>query len=134
MIVAHTARYKMLLLCNLIYLSQDVTIMLIGNKNDLEANRVVTMEEGEKFAKDHGMLFMETSAKTAHRVDEVWLVLTLYFSQCIRHLLIPPSTFFLVFNPVQFVSILVVEEMLKPGRRQKIVRGSIFNKKKHTND
>ena len=73
-------RYKMLLLCNLIYLSQDVTIMLIGNKNDLEANRVVTMEEGEKFAKDHGMLFMETSAKTAHRVDEVWLVLTLYFS------------------------------------------------------
>ena len=28
-------------------------------------------EEGEAFAREHGMIFMETSAKTAANVDEV---------------------------------------------------------------
>ena len=41
----------------------DVIMMLVGNKIDLE-NRSVTKEEGEKMARDHGMMFIETSAKT----------------------------------------------------------------------
>jgi hypothetical protein len=31
----------------------------------------VTTEEGEQFAKEHGLIFLETSARTAHNVEEV---------------------------------------------------------------
>lgn len=50
-----------------------MTIMLIGNKSDLESKRVVSKEEGEQFAKKNGLVFMETSAKTASNVDEAFL-------------------------------------------------------------
>jgi len=49
----------------------DMTIMLIGNKCDLDARRQVSTEEGERFAKENGLIFMETSAKTAFNVEEV---------------------------------------------------------------
>ncbi len=45
--------------------------MLIGNKCDLEHRRQVSPEEGKKFADEHGLLFLETSAKTAHNVEDV---------------------------------------------------------------
>ena len=45
--------------------------MLIGNKCDLEHRRQVSPEEGKKFAEEHGLMFLETSAKTAHNVEEV---------------------------------------------------------------
>ena len=48
--------------------------MLIGNKSDLESKRQVTKEEGEQFAQEHGLFFIETSAKTATNVDEVRLL------------------------------------------------------------
>jgi Ras-related protein Rab-2A len=47
--------------------------MLVGNKIDLEHRRVVSTEEGEKFAKDHNLMFLETSAKTAQNVEEAFL-------------------------------------------------------------
>ncbi|KAI5002015.1 hypothetical protein ZWY2020_026665 [Hordeum vulgare] len=50
-----------------------MTIMLIGNKCDLSHSRAVSYEEGERFAKDHGLLFMEASAKTAQNVVEGFL-------------------------------------------------------------
>lgn len=31
----------------------------------------MTTEEGEQFAKEHGLIFLETSARTAHNVEEV---------------------------------------------------------------
>lgn len=48
-----------------------MVIMLIGNKSDLENRRQVSTEEGERFAKENGLIFMETSAKTAFNVEEV---------------------------------------------------------------
>jgi Ras-related protein Rab-2A len=48
-----------------------MTIMLIGNKCDLAHRRAVSTEEGEQFAKENGLVFMETSAKTAHNVEDV---------------------------------------------------------------
>jgi Ras-related protein Rab-2A len=50
-----------------------ITIMLIGNKCDLESKRQVSKEEGEAFAQQHGLVFMETSAKTAQNVDEAFV-------------------------------------------------------------
>jgi Ras-related protein Rab-2A len=51
----------------------DMTIMLIGNKCDLDARRQVSFEEGERFAKENGLIFMETSAKTSFNVEEAFL-------------------------------------------------------------
>lgn len=50
-----------------------MVIMLIGNKSDLEARREVKKEEGEAFAREHGMVFMEASAKTANNVEEAFI-------------------------------------------------------------
>jgi GTPase SAR1 family protein len=51
--------------------NSNMTIMLIGNKCDLAHRRAVSTEEGEQFAKQNGLIFMETSAKTAQNVEEV---------------------------------------------------------------
>jgi hypothetical protein len=37
----------------------------------LQHRRAVSTEEGEQFAKEHGLIFLETSARTAHNVEEV---------------------------------------------------------------
>eukprot|EP01116_Phalansterium_solitarium_P000722 TRINITY_DN10572_c0_g1_i1.p2 TRINITY_DN10572_c0_g1~~TRINITY_DN10572_c0_g1_i1.p2 ORF type:complete len:201 (+),score=11.06 TRINITY_DN10572_c0_g1_i1:124-726(+) len=55
------------------YSSSNITIMLIGNKSDLEEKRVVSKEEGEAFAKANGLYFLEVSAKTAANVDEAFI-------------------------------------------------------------
>ena len=53
--------------------NSNMTIMLIGNKSDLAHRRAVSTQEGEQFAKENGLVFMETSAKTAYNVEEVSL-------------------------------------------------------------
>lgn len=51
----------------------NMVILLIGNKNDLEHRRAVSTEEGKAFADANGLLFMETSAKTAYNVEQAFL-------------------------------------------------------------
>lgn len=53
--------------------SSNMTIMLIGNKCDLESKRQVSREEGEAFAKANGLFFLETSAKTAANVEDAFV-------------------------------------------------------------
>eukprot|EP01147_Barroeca_monosierra_P009946 gene9946-2128_t len=48
----------------------NMVIMLVGNKADLEDKRQVKREEGERFARERGLLFLETSAKTGLNVQE----------------------------------------------------------------
>merc|ERR1712093_751894 len=50
----------------------NMVIMLIGNKCDLE-RREVSYEEGAQFARDHGLVFKETSAKTAQNVEDAFV-------------------------------------------------------------
>merc|ERR1712127_853951 len=51
----------------------DIMVMLIGNKADLDNRRQVSTEEGERFAKENGLIFLETSAKTAFNVEQAFL-------------------------------------------------------------
>ena len=49
---------------------KTIFLVLIGNKVDLENSREVSYEEGEAAAKQYGMLFYETSAKTGKNINE----------------------------------------------------------------
>jgi len=51
----------------------NTVIFLIGNKSDLDASRDVTVEEAEAFAKENGLIFLETSAKTGANVEDAFL-------------------------------------------------------------
>nr|XP_027224129.1 ras-related protein Rab-26-like isoform X4 [Penaeus vannamei] len=51
------------------YAQDDVVIMLIGNKCDVNGERVVRREDGERLAREYNVAFMETSAKTGLNVD-----------------------------------------------------------------
>uniref|UniRef100_A0A0D9YRB8 Uncharacterized protein n=1 Tax=Oryza glumipatula TaxID=40148 RepID=A0A0D9YRB8_9ORYZ len=53
-----------------------LTICFIGNKCDLSDRRAVSYEEGEQFAKQNALLFIEASAKAAHNVNELLKKLT----------------------------------------------------------
>eukprot|EP01121_Diplochlamys_sp_Union-15-3_P004536 TRINITY_DN14720_c0_g1_i1.p1 TRINITY_DN14720_c0_g1~~TRINITY_DN14720_c0_g1_i1.p1 ORF type:complete len:207 (-),score=28.28 TRINITY_DN14720_c0_g1_i1:56-655(-) len=50
----------------------NLTILLVGNKCDLEDKRAVSSKEGLDFALKNGIDFMETSAKTALNVKEAF--------------------------------------------------------------
>lgn len=52
----------------------DISIMVVGNKIDKNGRREVTKEEGQHFAEQNGLLFLETSAKTSQNVYEVSLI------------------------------------------------------------
>ena len=52
--------------------SENVLIVLIGNKCDLNEERQVTTEEGENLAKKYEISFYETSAKTGENVQEAF--------------------------------------------------------------
>ncbi len=53
--------------------NRAVTITLVGNKCDLpESERVISRQQGEDFARENGLLFFETSAKTGKNVQEVF--------------------------------------------------------------
>ena len=51
---------------------KTVLIVLIGNKIDLEERRVISTEEGNDFATQNGLIFMETSAKSGVGVKEIF--------------------------------------------------------------
>ena len=51
-------------------ISENVTIVLIGNKIDNENQRKISKEQGEKLANDYNVTFFETSAKTGQGINE----------------------------------------------------------------
>merc|ERR1711937_803762 len=55
--------------------SPNVVIALAGNKNDLASKRKVQPEEATQYADENGIFFMETSAKTAANVNELFVAI-----------------------------------------------------------
>jgi len=55
------------------YAHEHLSVVVIGNKCDLEHERQVSRVEGESFAQDNGLFFLETSAKTAYNVEEAFV-------------------------------------------------------------
>ncbi|KAF7682769.1 GTP-binding protein YPT32/YPT11 [Astathelohania contejeani] len=51
---------------------ENITIMLVGNKVDLEEMRQVTQGEGERLACANGLIFFETSAYSGENVKEAF--------------------------------------------------------------
>ncbi|KAH8199228.1 hypothetical protein TruAng_006634 [Truncatella angustata] len=50
----------------------DVIIVLVGNKTDLNDKREVTTQQGEDEAKKNNLMFVETSAKLGHNVKTLF--------------------------------------------------------------
>lgn len=58
------------------FFSLSLSLSLLSRSfanSDLEIKREVKKEEGEAFAREHGLIFMETSAKTATNVEEAFI-------------------------------------------------------------
>jgi len=53
----------------------NIVIALAGNKSDLSSKRKVEPEDAETYANDNGIFFMETSAKTATNVNELFVAI-----------------------------------------------------------
>lgn len=51
---------------------RTVILVLIGNKTDLEDQRVVARERGENLAKENNMIFFETSALNGNGIEEAF--------------------------------------------------------------
>jgi len=54
----------------------QVSVIVVGNKTDLEEKRKISYETAEKMAKGRGMEYIETSAKQSKNIDEAFLKLT----------------------------------------------------------
>merc|ERR1712086_205042 len=52
--------------------NEQVVKILLGNKCDMPDKKMVTWEQGNDLAKEYGIMFFETSAKTNVKVDEAF--------------------------------------------------------------
>ncbi|PHU09074.1 hypothetical protein BC332_20934 [Capsicum chinense] len=57
------------------YTSDNVNKLLVGNKCDLTAQKVVSTETAQAFADEIGIPFMETSAKNATNVEQAFMAM-----------------------------------------------------------
>lgn len=57
------------------YACEKVNTLLVGNKCDMESKRQVSYEEGQQFADEYGMPFLETSAKNATNVEKAFITM-----------------------------------------------------------
>ena len=51
---------------------KDFPLVVVGNKKDLEKDREVGYEEGEKLCKEYGCQFFETSAQSGEGVEKAF--------------------------------------------------------------
>jgi small GTP-binding protein len=57
------------------YCRNDIKIILLGNKTDLEDQRKVSQDEGQNLAKENEYIFMESSCKDNYNVSDAFTAL-----------------------------------------------------------
>ena len=57
-------------------ISDKVVIYLVGNKIDMDDERKVQTEEGQKLAEELGVPFVETSTKSGENIDNIFSDIT----------------------------------------------------------
>ena len=73
--------------------------MILGNKCDMQDKRVVTKERGETIAREHGIRFLETSAKANINIDRAFLDLAeAILNKVYNHLISINSNNYLIFS------------------------------------
>jgi Ras-related protein Rab-10 len=82
--------------------NEDVVKMIMGNKLDMEDKRVITTERGAAVAKDHGIPFVETSAKTNINVSRAFHDITLRILEKVCLFFISTYDFFELLNFFNF--------------------------------
>lgn len=75
------------------YSSPELVVIVVGNKSDMAAERQVTTEEGERFAAENNLVFLETSAKTAANVEEAFVSVAASVIKKIDDGVIDPRTY-----------------------------------------
>ncbi|CAF0867035.1 unnamed protein product [Adineta steineri] len=53
----------------------NIVIALAGNKADLLAKRQIEVADAQAYAEENGLIFMETSAKTAMNVNDIFMAI-----------------------------------------------------------
>lgn len=55
--------------------ADNLPMVVVGNKTDLESQRQIPIEEGQKLAESFGAAFVETSAKNNQNIDKAFELL-----------------------------------------------------------
>lgn len=74
------------------YTTPNVRVLLVGNKSDMIHKRVVTYDEGEKFANSIGIEFLEASAKECVNIEAAFTTLARSIKLNIKHNIPDPTT------------------------------------------
>ncbi|XP_041352345.1 ras-related protein Rab-13-like [Gigantopelta aegis] len=54
------------------FAKEDAVLMLVGNKNDKETKRQIEYKQGQQFARENGLQFFETSAKSKEHLERAF--------------------------------------------------------------
>eukprot|EP00158_Paraphelidium_tribonemae_P000965 Partr_v1_DN23773_c0_g1_i1_m52894 putative member RAS oncogene family len=106
--------------------SSDIVIVLVGNKSDLDASRVVTWNEASRFANSHDVLYVETSAVTGSGVEDIFLKCTTSIMAKIETGRIDPET---MGSGIQFGSSSMPPRLLTDSHPNSLARSSASNRR-----
>lgn len=68
------------------FASDNVQVLLLGNKTDETMKRVVSYEEGKEFADSQNIAFLETSAKKSINVEKAFMTMTDNIKQTMKNI------------------------------------------------
>lgn len=98
--------------------NQNIGVVLVGNKSDLDQDRQVNKEVAKNFAKENNLLFLETSAKNGTNIEKIFQILSEQILTKIESGIIDPEA----------------ELGIKKGKDKKIKETNLDDKKKEDKD